>query len=238
MAIEVRVVSNNGITGNNQGRLKVLEHSIDSGSVELASSCNNNGKVFVRRYSKDYKEVIWEQCLINGEGNLVLGNKIQGNSYGFVPNRRKCEVHYESISLDLVQNITYNLVELVKGLTPATGTLSPFFNTTSNKLNVYDSNESLQFKLNLIGSWVGATSNRSIQVDFLDTIGNRLVVNRPEAVGTDALSLIGFLSIDVGGNIATNGTAITIVSNGGTYTVTDILLIAEQNSVLDEINVR
>ena len=238
MAIEVRVMSNNGVTGNAQGRVKANETGLSKGNVELASSCDYDGKVYARRYSKDYREVISEQCLLDGDGNLVLGNLIKGNSYCFVPNRRKCEVHYAGVSVNLVADTNYNLVELVKVLTPTSGVLEPFFNPVSNKLNVYNSNESVHFKLNLIGSWHGSNTHKSIQVDFLGTIGNRLLVNRPEGVSGDTLSLIGLLSIDVNGNIASNGTAISIRSNGGDYLVTDILLIAEQNSILDEINVR
>lgn len=238
MSTEVRVVTNNGVTGNGQGRIKVIETGLSKGYVELASSCNYDGKVYVRRYSKDYKEVLGEQCLLDDNNNLILGNLIKGNSYGFVPNRRKCEVHYSGVSINLLADTSYNLIELVKGLTPVAGTLNPFFNTDSNKLNVYNSNESVHFKLNLIGSWNGATTHKSVQVDFLGTIGNRLLVNRPEGTGIDTVSLIGLLSIDINGNIATNGTAINLRSNGGDYLVTDILLIAEQNSTLDDINVR
>jgi hypothetical protein len=143
MAIEVRVMSNNGVTGNAQGRIKVNETGLSKGNVELASSCDYDGKVYARRYSKDYREVISEQCLLDDDGNLVLGNLIKGNSYGFVPNRRKCEVNYVGVNINLVD-----------------------------------------------------------------------------------------------GNISSNGTAISIRSNGGNCLVTDILLIAEQNSILNDINVR
>ena len=44
----------------------------------------------------------------------------------------------------------------------------------------------------------------------------------------DIVSLTTFFSVDKDGNLATNGSDITIKSNGGTFTATTILLIAEQ----------
>lgn len=100
------------------------------------------------------------------------------------PKRKKTEVFWSGITgLTLTADTDYNLVALLKALpAPAFGTLAPFFNTVSNKLNAYNDNASLMFKLNLAGLWSAATENRSMQLDFLGTNGNRLVASRDAAV--------------------------------------------------------
>ena len=85
------------------------------------------------------------------------------------PKRKKTEVFWSGITgLTLTADTDYNLVALLKALpAPAFGTLAPFFNTVSNKLNAYNDNASLMFKLNLAGLWSAATENRSMQTDRL-----------------------------------------------------------------------
>ena len=121
-----------------------------------------------------------------------------------------------------------NLINALKALTPSGGTLAPFFNTTDNKLHVFNQNMTVNFKLNLIGSWAGSTENRSMTLNFVGTTGNTLTYSRDSSVTSDNVSFRTFLSIDQGGNIATNGTELTIVSNGAAFTATQVLLIAEQ----------
>ena len=111
---------------------------------------------------------------------------------------------------------------------PQFGTLAPFFNTVSDKLNAFNSDTSLSFKLNLVGSWSGGSAQRSMQLDFIGTNGNRLVASRDVQVTDDTVTLATFFSIDAGGNIVTNGTKPVIRSNNGSFTATSILLIAEQ----------
>lgn len=82
--------------------------------------------------------------------------------------------------------------------------------------------------MNLVGSWAGGSTNRSMQLDFIGTNGNRLVASRDAAVTSDVITLATFFSIDAGGFIVTNGTKPVIRSNGGTYNLTSVLLIAEQ----------
>ena len=55
-----------------------------------------------------------------------------------------------------------------------------------------------------------------------------ITTNKLKVVTTDILSFPTFFSVDKDGNLATNGSDITIQSNGATFTATSILLIAEQ----------
>lgn len=142
--------------------------------------------------------------------------------------RKKSEVYYSGASLVLAAGTTYNLVTILKALTPATGTLAPFFDTTANKLKVINDNSSCAFKLNLVGNWANASSDRNIQIDFVGTNGNRLVANRSSATTADSLTLATFLSVDKNGNLATNGSVINITAVGINFTITSALLIAEQ----------
>lgn len=146
------------------------------------------------------------------------------------PTRKKSEVYWSGLTgVSLTSNTDVDLIALLKGLpAPAAGTLAPFFNTTSDKLNAFNDSTSLAFKLNLVGSWSGGSSNRSMQLDFIGTNGNRLVASRDAAVTSDVITLATFFSIDAGGFIVTNGTKPVIRSNGGTYNLTAVLLIAEQ----------
>lgn len=166
---------------------------------------------------------IWLQQGNTGSEQDFL-NSLQGASYM----RQKSEVTWSGISLVIPTGSPINLINALKALTPSGGTLAPFFNTTDNKLHVFNQNMTVNFKLNLIGSWAGSTENRSMTLNFVGTTGNTLTYSRDSSVTSDNVSFRTFLSIDQGGNIATNGTELTIVSNGAAFTATQVLLIAEQ----------
>lgn len=141
--------------------------------------------------------------------------------------RVKSEVLYTGVSLVIGSTAT-NLVTVLKALTPATGTLAPFFDTTANKLVVQNQNRSVNFKLNLVGTW-SLGLNRNMALTFVGTNGNNLIALRNDSVGlTDTVSFSTFLSVDLNGNLATNGSVINVACNAGTFTATQILLIAEQ----------
>lgn len=163
---------------------------------------------------------IWLQQGNTGSEQDFL-NSLQGASYV----RQKSEVTWSGISLVIP---TESPINALKALTPSGGTLAPFFNTTDNKLHVFNQNMTVNFKLNLIGSWAGSTENRSMTLNFVGTTGNTLTYSRDSSVTSDNVSFRTFLSIDQDGNIATNGTELTIVSNGAAFTATQVLLIAEQ----------
>lgn len=166
---------------------------------------------------------IWLQQGNTGSEQDFL-NSLQGASYV----RQKSEVTWSGISLVIPTESPINLINALKALTPSGGTLAPFFNITDNKLHVFNQNMTVNFKLNLIGSWAGSTENRSMTLNFVGTAGNTLTYSRDSSVTSDNVSFRTFLSIDQGGNIATNGTELTIVSNGAAFTATQVLLIAEQ----------
>nr|UWF98068.1 MAG: Sf6-type tail needle knob or tip [Bacteriophage sp.] len=166
---------------------------------------------------------IWLQQGNTGSEQDFL-NSLQGASYM----RQKSEVTWSGISLVIPTGSPINLINALKALTPSGGTLAPFFNTTDNKLHVFNQNMTVNFKLNLIGSWAGSTENRSMTLNFVGTAGNTLTYSRDSSVTSDNVSFRTFLSIDQDGNIATNGTELTIVSNGSAFTATQVLLIAEQ----------
>lgn len=152
-------------------------------------------------------------------GNEVLDSRLQ---------RKKTEVYYSGASIVLTAGTAVNLVTILKALTPSSGTLAPFFDTTTNKLKVINDNSSCAFKLNIVGNWANASGNRSLQLNFLGTNGNRLEANRTSATTGDSLTLATFLSVDKNGNLATNGSTVELTAIGINFTITSALLIAEQ----------
>lgn len=164
--------------------------------------------------------------LVNDDGtkltynsNEVLDSRLQ---------RKKTEVYYSGASVVLTAGNSVNLVTILKALTPVSGTLAPFFDTTTNKLKVINDNSSCAFKLNIVGNWANASGNGSLQLNFLGTNGNRLEANRTSATTGDSLTLATFLSVDKNGNLATNGSTVEMTAIGIDFTITSALLIAEQ----------
>lgn len=169
--------------------------------------------------------------LVNHKGqtlDAVLGEGI--------PVRKKREVFWSGINLVIPQT-EVNLINLLKAITPTSGTLDGFFNTTSNKLNVYNDNASVYLKVNLVGSWTSASSNRGVSLNLLGTNGNTLFQGRYSgSPSPDTITFQVTLSVDKDGNIATNGTAPVVQSYGSDFTATRILLIAEQVTTVASIN--
>lgn len=143
--------------------------------------------------------------------------------------RKKMEVYYSGLTLAIPTTAT-NFIDLVKALTPTSGALNSFFNTTSNKLNVYNDNTSVFFKVNIVGSWTTTSQNRSMVLDFAGTQGNRLTVNRVDNTVPDTVQFSTHFSVDANGNMVTNGTAPSIQSNGSVFTATAILITVEQTT--------
>lgn len=144
-----------------------------------------------------------------------------------IPTRKKMEVYYSGLSLTIPTTAT-NFINLVKSFTPTVGSLNAFFNTSTNKLNVYNDDASVMFKVNVTGTWTGASTNRSMIMSFTGTNGNTLTVNRVNDVVPDVIQFFTYFSIDAGGNIVTNGAPITVQSLGSTFTATAILITVEQ----------
>ncbi|HBM8801886.1 TPA: hypothetical protein L0V22_002934 [Escherichia coli] len=141
--------------------------------------------------------------------------------------RKKSEVVYSGVSVTIPTAPT-NLVSLLKTLTPSSGTLAPFFDTVNNKMVVFNENKTLFFKLSIVGTWPSGTANRSMQLTFSGSVPDTLVSSRNSATTTDNILLATFFSVDKDGFLATNGSTLTIQSNGAAFTATTIKIIAEQ----------
>ncbi|GEM_PF-568001 len=157
----------------------------------------------------------------------VAGHETRIDTLEGAVTRHKSEVIYTGISL-VIPTAGANLVTLLKALTPTSGTLAPFFDTTADKMVVRNENKTLNFKLSLIGSYPGGTTNRSMQLTFSGAVPDTLVASRNAATATDNVQLSTFFSVDQGGFLATNGSTLTIQANGAAFTATTIKIIAEQ----------
>lgn len=141
--------------------------------------------------------------------------------------RKKMEVFYSGLTLT-IPTTTTNFVNLIKTLTPTSGSLNAFFNTTSNKLNVYNDNATLNFKVNIVGNWTLTTTNRSMVMTFVGTNGNTIVQPRADAIAPDTVQFQTHFSVDAGGFMASNGVVINIQSNGSVFTATQVFITMEQ----------
>lgn len=157
----------------------------------------------------------------------VTDHETRIDALEYATTRKKSEVVFTGIS-QVIPTTATNLITMLKALTPSSGTLLPFFNTTTDKLTVYNENKTLNFKLSLIGSYPGGTTNRSMQLTFSGAVPDTLVASRNAATVTDNILLATFFSVDQGGFLATNGSTINIQSNGAAFTATTIKIIAEQ----------
>ncbi|ENL2079118.1 TPA: hypothetical protein OUS34_001870 [Escherichia coli] len=145
----------------------------------------------------------------------------------YATTRKKSEVVYSGVSVTIPTAPT-NLVSLLKTLTPSSGTLAPFFDTVNNKMVVFNENKTLFFKLSIVGTWPSGTANRSMQLTFSGSVPDTLVSSRNAATTTDNILLATFFSVDKDCFLATNGSTLTIQSNGAPFTATTIKIIAEQ----------
>ncbi|EFO2230037.1 hypothetical protein DS407_20580 [Escherichia coli] len=145
----------------------------------------------------------------------------------YATTRKKSEVVYSGVSVTIPTAPT-NLVSLLKTLTPSSGTLAPFFDIVNNKMVAFNENKTLFFKLSIVGSWPSGTANRSMQLTFSGFVPDTLVSSRNSATTTDNILLATFFSVDKDGFLATNGSTLTIQSNGAAFTATTIKIIAEQ----------
>lgn len=164
---------------------------------------------------------------VGGLETQVADHETRIDALEYATTRKKSEVVYTGIS-KVIPTTATNLITMLKALTPSSGTLLPFFNTTTDKLTVFNENKTLNFKLSMIGSYPGGTTNRSMQLTFSGAVPDTLVASRNSATATDNILLATFFSVDQGGFLATNGSTITIQSNGAAFTATTIKIIAEQ----------
>ncbi|EHS0411461.1 hypothetical protein L6X07_000232 [Escherichia coli] len=159
--------------------------------------------------------------------NTLSDHETRIDALEYATTRKKSEVIYSGVSVTIPTAPT-NLVSLLKTLTPSSGTLAPFFDTVNNKMVVFNENKTLFFKLSIVGTWPSGTANRSMQLTFSGSVPDTLVSSRNSATTTDNILLATFFSVDKDGFLATNGSTLTIQSNGAAFTATTIKIIAEQ----------
>ncbi|ELT9924204.1 hypothetical protein QNZ35_003929 [Escherichia coli] len=159
--------------------------------------------------------------------NTLSDHETRIDALEYATTRKKSEVVYSGVSVTIPTAPT-NLVSLLKTLTPSSGSLAPFFDTVNNKMVVFNENKTLFFKLSIVGTWPSGTANRSMQLTFSGSVPDTLVISRNSATTTDNILLATFFSVDKDGFLATNGSTLTIQSNGAAFTATTIKIIAEQ----------
>ncbi|HGZ0669963.1 TPA: tail needle knob protein [Escherichia coli] len=159
--------------------------------------------------------------------NTLSDHETRIDALEYATTRKKSEVVYSGVSVAIPTAPT-NLVSLLKTLTPSSGSLAPFFDTVNNNMVVFNENKTLFFKLSIVGTWPSGTANRSMQLTFSGSVPDTLVSSRNAATTTDNILLATFFSVDKDGFLATNGSTLTIQSNGAAFTATTIKIIAEQ----------
>lgn len=159
--------------------------------------------------------------------NTLSDHETRIDALEYATTRKKSEVVYSGVSVTIPTAPT-NLVSLLKTLTPSSGSLAPFFDTVNNKMVVFNENKTLFFKMSIVGTWPSGTANRSMQLTFSGSVPDTLVSSRNAATTTDNILLATFFSVDKDGFLATNGSTLTIQSNGAAFNATTIKIIAEQ----------
>ncbi|QLX05641.1 hypothetical protein HV201_14420 [Citrobacter freundii] len=218
---------------NHEGRITANTNAIQLLDVRITTA---EGKINVLRNDVDYlldKVIDIETELADHETRITANEAELANhetriaALEYATTRKKSEVVYTGIS-QVIPTTPINLITMLKALTPTSGTLAPFFNTTSDKMIVYNENKTLNFKLSIVGSYPGGTTNRSMQLTFSGAVPDTLVDSRNAATATSNILLSTFFSVDKNGFLATNGSTLTIQSNGAAFTATTIKIIAEQ----------
>ncbi|EMF9804935.1 hypothetical protein V4X55_002148 [Salmonella enterica] len=221
------------ILADHEGRITANTQAIQLLDVRLTTA---EGKIDVLRNDVDLliDEVTDIETTLAEHETRITANEAELadhetriDALEYATTRKKSEVLYTGIS-QVIPTTSTNLITMLKALTPSSGTLLPFFNTTTDKLTVFNENKTLNFKLSMIGSYPGGTTNRSMQLTFSGAVPDTLVASRNAATATDNILLATFFSVDQGGFLATNGSTITIQANGAAFTATTIKIIAEQ----------
>lgn len=200
---------------------KIQDHETRITNAEAAIVCLDS-RLTTAENDIDYltNEVVAIQTTLSDHETRI-------DALEYATTRKKSEVVYSGVSVTIPTAPT-NLVSLLKTLTPSSGTLAPFFDTVNNKMVVFNENKTLFFKLSIVGTWPSGTANRSMQLTFSGSVPDTLVSSRNAATTTDNILLATFFSVDKDGFLATNGSTLTIQSNGAAFTATTIKIIAEQ----------
>jgi hypothetical protein len=151
-----------------------------------------------------------------------------------VPTRKKTEAVWTGVNFTLNTTAETNLVSLLKILgAPTSGQLtSTFVDTVANKLRVINQDASMFFKLTLAGTFAGpSTTGRGVSLTFNLTSPDIYTQARDEDPSGDKFAFGTFFSVDKDGFFATNGCTTTIRGYGSAYTITEVKLVIEQNTI-------
>lgn len=194
--------------------LTLQDHEIRIGQLEVTVAEHTD----TLQQHEDRLDLIEDVLVSHGE---------RLNALEYAVTRKKSELVFTGLSL-LIPITPTNLITLLKAITPAGGSFSPFFDIVNDKMVVFNENKTLNFKLVVAGSWASGSLNRSMSVTFSGAVPDTLTEPRYPGTTTDNCTFPTFFSVDKDGFLATNGSTITIVSNGSTFTATTVKLIAEQ----------
>ncbi|HFZ6086874.1 TPA: tail needle knob protein [Escherichia coli] len=209
---ETRIAQNESDISSLDTRVQSLESQVSDHETRIAQNESDISSLDTRVQSLE---------------SQVSDHETRIDALEYATTRKKSEVVYSGVSVTIPTAPT-NLVSLLKTLTPSSGTLAPFFDTVNNKMVVFNENKTLFFKLSIVGTWPSGTANRSMQLTFSGSVPDTLVSSRNAATTTDNILLATFFSVDKDGFLATNGSTLTIQSNGAAFTATTIKIIAEQ----------
>lgn len=164
-----------------------------------------------------------------GPLNEPIDDLIYRTNYLFarVAKHRKSEVLWTGLNIALGVG-PVNLITVLKAFTPTSGSLAPFFDVATDKLKVYNENVKLFFKLVLKGSFSGGSNPRTVSLSFTGAVPDIITAGRSVDINPDYLTFVTFFSVDKGGFLATNGSTMQLSNSSGTFTITDVKLIAEQ----------
>lgn len=204
-AVEITIANHEERIVSLEGRMDTAEDDIDALQVTVAD----------------------HETRITANESSITDHETRIDALEYAVTRKKSELVFTGVSL-AIPTTASNLITLLKALTPTSGTFAPFFDTINDKMVVFNENKSLNFKLSLVGSWPGGTGNRSMELTFSGAVPDTLVNDRTSVTASDNVLLATFFSVDQGGFLATNGSTMTIKSNGATFTATTVKLIAEQ----------
>ena len=144
--------------------------------------------------------------------------------------RFKSELDFTGLDIELNSGVTYNLVTLLKGITPTIGSWAPFFDTTTDKMVVVKNDDrSLKYKIAITGSFGGAAPANSLELTVNAGVNiDTLTVVRISGQASQTINYNSFISVDKNGNFATNGGTLELVSSTSNFTITRVRIIAEQ----------
>lgn len=202
---EQRITANEGQLANHEFRIGQNEVDID----------DLQGRVATAESDIDYLESV----AIDHEARI---SELEDYAY-----RLKSEVVYSGVSL-AITTTKVNLLQLLGTLTPTSGSLSPFFNTTTGLMTGLNKGKNLFFKLSIRGTYDNSSGNRSMEFEFGTVVPDTIVRSRDASVSDDNVFIATFFSVEVDDDITDPGITIDIKANGSSFTATDIKIIATQ----------